>query len=104
MEQSDNKLKLDEQLVKVVLDDKTSLEARIKKVKFLVRIGADVNANLYGKSVLSIAIEKEREEEFLEVLRSVGAKEYVMSDEERLILGRDFWDTFRIRASKGYFI
>ena len=37
---SDNQKKLNEQLVKVVLDTKTCDEVRIKRAKYLIRLGA----------------------------------------------------------------
>ena len=40
---SNNQEKLNEQLLNVVLSDKDSDEARLKKLKYLVYLGADVN-------------------------------------------------------------
>ena len=55
---SDNQKKLNEQLLNVVLSDKDSVEAKLKKVKYLVRLGANVNQKVNGKSLLKIAREK----------------------------------------------
>ena len=55
---SDNQEKLNEQLFNVVANSKDNDEAKLKKVKYLVYLGADVNTRLYGKSVLSKAIEQ----------------------------------------------
>ena len=55
---NDNQKKLNEQLLNVVLSDKDSDEAKLKKVKYLVRLGADVNQKVNGKSLLKIAREK----------------------------------------------
>ena len=41
---STNQEKLNEQLFNVIADEKVSDEARLKKVKYLVYLGADVNA------------------------------------------------------------
>ena len=49
---SDNQKKLNEQLLNVVLSDKDSDEAKLKKVKYLIRLGADVNAKDCVSSVL----------------------------------------------------
>ena len=50
---SNNQEKLNEQLFNVVADEKVSDEARLKKVKYLVRLGADVNAkDNWGETVL----------------------------------------------------
>ena len=71
---SDNQEKLNEQLFNVINNDCDSVETRLKKVKYLVRLGADVNAKLYGKSVLYKAIEKECGKELENFLREKGAK------------------------------
>ncbi|MBO7244321.1 MAG: ankyrin repeat domain-containing protein [Alphaproteobacteria bacterium] len=89
---SNNQEKLNEQLFNVIVDEKASDEARLKKVKYLVRLGADVNARLYGKSVLSKAIEKGVGAEVVEFLREKGAIKWVISKEEALELSQGFWD------------
>ena len=45
---SGNNERLNEQLLNVVLSDKDSEEAKLKKLKYLLRLGADVNAKIYG--------------------------------------------------------
>ena len=53
---SETQEKLNKQLFNVIADEKVSDEARLKKVKYLVRLGADVNASSkYGKTALMIA-------------------------------------------------
>ena len=89
---SETQEKLNEQLFNVIADEKVSDEARLKKVKYLVRLGADVNARLYGRSVLSKAIEQNAGAQVVEFLREKGANEWVISKEEALELGRAFWD------------
>ena len=89
---SENQEKLNEQLFNVVADEKVSDEARLKKVKYLVRLGADVNAKLYGKSVLSKAIEQNAGVEVVEFLREKGAIEWVISKEEAKKLSKGFWN------------
>ena len=89
---SANQEKLNEQLFNVVADEKASDEARLKKVKYLVRLGADVNARLYGKSLLSKAIEQNAGVEVVEFLREKGANEWIISKEEALELAKGFWD------------
>ncbi len=88
---SDNQEKLNEQLFNVVANSKGSDEARFKKIKNLVRLGADVNTRLYGKSVLSKAIEKEAGAEVQDFLREKGADEWVISKEEALEVSQGFW-------------
>ena len=89
---SDNQEKLNEQLFNVVANSKDSLEARLKKVKYLVRLGADVNARLYGRSVLSKAMEQNVGIEVQNFLREKGANEWVISKEEAKKLSKGFWD------------
>ena len=89
---SDNQEKLNEQLFNVVADEKVSDEAKLKKLKHLVRLGADVNAKLYGKSVLSKAIEQKAGAQVQKFLREKGANEWVISKEEAKKLSQGFWD------------
>ncbi len=89
---SDNQERLNEQLFNVIADEKASDEARLKKMKYLLYLGADVNARLYGKSVLSKAIEKEAGAQVVEFLREKGANEWVISKEEAKKLSQGFWD------------
>ena len=88
---SENQEKLNEQLFNVVADEKASDEAKLKKLKYLVRLGADVNAKLYGKSVLSKAIEQGVGAQVVEFLREKGAEESVISKEEAKKLSQGFW-------------
>ena len=55
---NDNQKKLNEQLVKVVLDGSLTDEVRLKKAKYLLRLGASANQKVNGKSLLKIAREK----------------------------------------------
>ncbi len=89
---SDNQEKLNEQLFNVVANSKDSDEARLKKLKYLVYLGAHVNTRLYGKSVLSKAIEKEAGAEVQNFLREKGANEWFIPKEEALELSQGFWD------------
>ena len=88
---SENQEKLNEQLFNVIANDKDSDEARFKKVKYLVRLGADVNARFYGKSVLSKAMEQNVGIEVQKFLREKGAKECVISKEEADRLGKELF-------------
>ena len=88
---SDNQEKLNEQLFNVVANSKGSDEARFKKIKNLVRLGADVNARLYGKSLLSKAMEQNAGIEVQNFLREKGANEWVISKEEALEVSQGFW-------------
>ena len=55
---SDNKSKLNKQLAKIVMDDSLTDEVRLKKVKYLIYLGANANQKVNGKSLLKIAREK----------------------------------------------
>ena len=89
---SENQEKLNEQLFNVIANDKDSDEVRLKKLKYLVYLGADVNVRLYGKSVLSKAIEQNAGIEVQNFLREKGAKEWVIPKEEAKKLSQGFWD------------
>ncbi len=89
---STNQEKLNEQLFSVIVNTKDSEEAKLKKLKYLVYLGADVNTKLYGKSVLSKAIEQNAGVEVQNFLREKGAKEGVISKKEAERLGKQFWD------------
>ena len=111
---SNNQEKLNEQLLNVVLSDKDSEEAKLKKVKYLVRLGASVNQKVNGKNLLRIAREKGYKEienvikeslvksfekllegdKFDRVLDECGyANEHkvVVSKEKAINLGKKFW-------------
>ena len=52
----ENKRKLSEQLIKCVLDDKLSNDKKLRKMDYIKRLGADINAECgLGFSVLSLA-------------------------------------------------
>ena len=54
---SNNQDKLNEQLFNVIADEKVSDEARLKKIKYLVYLGADVNAkDEDGRTALMLAL------------------------------------------------
>ena len=48
---SGNKSKLNEQLLNVVLNERDDISSKMKKMKYLLRLGADVEAKVYGKSL-----------------------------------------------------
>ena len=112
---NDNQKKLNEQLAKIVMDDSLTDEVRLKKVKYLVRLGADVNQKVNGKSLLKIAREKGYKEieevikeslmksldelldgdKFERVLDECGyanGHKVVVSKQKAIELGRQFWD------------
>ncbi len=90
---SENQEKLNEQLFNVVADGKIREEAKLKKVKYLVYLGADVNARALGigKSILVFAKES-KDEEVVKFLQDKGAIEIYPTKEEALELSKGFWD------------
>ena len=46
-------LKLSANLLRLMMDEKIPFEKKKSKADYLIRIGADVNAKLYGKSMAS---------------------------------------------------
>ena len=89
---SNNQEKLNEQLVKVVLDTKTCDEVRIKRVKYLIRLGADKNARYDdGKSVLVLARDS-NDECMIELLESLGAKEGEVPSKKGYEFGKQIWN------------
>ena len=52
----ENKKKLGEQLIRCVLDDKLSNDKKLKKMDYIIKLGADVNVrHEFGYSVLGLA-------------------------------------------------
>ena len=112
---SDNKKKLNEQLAKIVMDDSLTDEVRLKKVKYLIYLGANANQKVNGKSLLKIAREKgykeienvikesllksfekaldgDNCEIVIKEIKDVKRGEPIVSKEEVLSLGKQFWD------------
>ncbi|MBQ8750731.1 MAG: hypothetical protein IJZ30_03750, partial [Alphaproteobacteria bacterium] len=52
----ENKRKLNEQLIRCVLDDKLSNDKKLRKMDYIIKLGADVNVrHEFGYSVLGLA-------------------------------------------------
>ena len=88
---SNNQEKLNEQLYNVIANSKDNDEGKLKKVKYLVYLGADVNAMFFGKRMLFWAKET-GDEEMVEFLKENGAKEFEIAKEEADRLAEGFWD------------
>ena len=69
----DVKMKLNEQLLKVVLDEKTSFRLKFNKAEYCIQLGADVNARLYGGSILSW-VKESGDEKVISYLEEKGQK------------------------------
>ena len=82
---NDNQKKLNEQLVKVVLSDKDSDEAKLKKVKYLIRLGANVNARNDGYSMIELAV-LQKNAEMVRVLADNGAKLDIKCNSDEMLV------------------
>ena len=110
-----NKLKLNEQLFNVIFSPKDSKEAKLKKVKYLIRLGANVNQKVNGKSLLKIVREKgykeienvikeslmksfeklldgDKFERVLDECEYANGRKVVVSKQKAIDLGKQFWD------------
>ena len=85
---SNNQEKLNEQLVRAIFEEDVSLEVRLKKIKYLIYLGADVFTLENGKSLLKIVRENGQsevekilldrmQEEFLEIVKSEYGEEAI---------------------------
>ena len=81
--------RLNEALVEVVRDKKISSSIRLKKAKYFIGLGANVNTKMFGKSVLSMALDN-ADTELARYLEIKGGKEWEISKEEAETLGKKF--------------
>ena len=91
--------RLNEGFVEVIRGEKIPHKVRLKKAKYMIALGADVNAKLFGKSALSWA-KAIGDEELAKFLEEKGAKEFEISKEEALSLGKELVDTFNYKNGK----
>ena len=69
----ENKIKLGEQLIRCVLDDKLPVDKKLRKMDYIIKMGADVNArHEFGYSVLSLA-KMMQNDEVIKFLEERGA-------------------------------
>ena len=87
---TNNQKKLNEQLVKVVLDTKTCDEVRIKRAKYLIRLGADKNARNDGYSMIELAV-LQKNAEMVRVLAENGANLDVRDKSDYPVLQLAIW-------------
>ncbi|MBR5598620.1 MAG: hypothetical protein IKW39_01120, partial [Alphaproteobacteria bacterium] len=67
-------------MIKFILDDKMPEDIKLRRLEFYLDKDADVNAQMYGKSLLTHAKEKLKNKKFEERLVAKGAKEWVISE------------------------
>lgn len=72
----ENQMKLNNQLVMIFFDEKTSTESKIKKMKYLIKLGADKNVVIKSKSLLSYVMDEKIEDAVI-YLSKIGAEEKV---------------------------
>ena len=90
---SNNQEKLNEQLLNVIKSKTDDIEAKLKKAKYLIRLGADVNAKFFGKSILRwLKKDDDVAPEVIEFLKEKGANEWEISKVEAERLTKGFWD------------
>lgn len=87
----EDKKRLNKKLVEIVRDEKLSSAVRLKKAKYLVALGADVNARVKGKSLLVLAKEAD-DAGLIEFLEQKGGKEWELSKEEKEKLNKRMFD------------
>ena len=90
IDMSEYKEGLNGRLIRDVIDDDLSEDEKFEKIKYWVRYGADVNARLYGRSVLSWAKKKNAGIEIRSFLRDRGAEEWKIDSEEAFKLALQF--------------
>lgn len=94
----DNK-RLNEVFVELIRDKKISSQIRLKKAQYLVKLGADVNAKLYGKSALSWA-EEMGDNDVIKYLKQSGGKSWVISEAEVKKLGEELIEAVNTGKAK----
>jgi len=82
-----NNIVLTKQLIREILISKKPMDKRVRCIDWLIKLGADKNARIYGKSLLTHAIER-KEEDIVKILRKKGSKEWIISEKEAEKLGK----------------
>ena len=80
-------LSLSEKLLKLMLNEKIPFEKKKDKMDYLVRIGADVNAIVYGKS-MAYWVKELGDENLIKYVKVRGGVENQISKEKRDELGK----------------
>ena len=83
--------KLNIKLFELIKNKQLETDAKISKMEYLLKLGADENGIIFGNSMLFWA-KKEKDDKIIEFLISKNAKEVAMSEEERIKLSDNFWD------------
>ena len=84
-------LSLSEKLLKLMLNEKIPFEKKIGNMDYLIRLGADVNKKIYGKSMALWASET-GDDKIVEYIKEKGGVEAEISKEESDELGKQFWN------------
>jgi len=84
-------LSLSEKLLTLMLNENIAFEKKKGKMDYLVRIGADVNANVYGKS-MALWAKEQGDEEVIKYIKENGGVESQISKEKSYELGIQFWN------------
>ncbi len=87
----ESKRKLENQMFELISNaNKVDGALVLRKLDYIIRLGADVNAKRKGKSILSVAKELNARDDIIKRLEKDGAEEYVVSKEEAEKLGKKF--------------
>ena len=87
----ESKRKLENQMFELISNaNKVDGALVLRKLDYMIRLGANVNAKRKGKSILSVAKELNARDDIIKRLEKDGAEEYVVSKEEAEKLGKKF--------------
>ena len=90
---STNNERLNVGLVDMLRDKSVLPDVRVKKAKYMIALGADVNAKVAGKSVLSWVLKDDNTAiEVIDFLKENGVEEFEISKSEVDALALNFWD------------
>ena len=80
-------LSLSEKLLKLMLNEKIPFEKKIGNMDYLIRLGADVNEQVYGKS-MALWVKEFGYENLIKYVKVRGGVENQISKEKRDELGK----------------
>ena len=84
-------LNLSRKLLTLMLNEKIPFEKKIGNMDYLIRLGADVNKQVYGKSIALWAKEL-GDDDVVKYVKENGGVETEISKEESDELGKQFWN------------
>ncbi|MBQ8750202.1 MAG: ankyrin repeat domain-containing protein [Alphaproteobacteria bacterium] len=85
---------LEESLIETIINKKIGIKIKLRKMDYIIRLGADKNYLWRGKSPLCWA-KKEGDSEVIQFLENIGAREEVISDSLREEYSKRFFIAVR---------